>query len=226
MTAAVAEADNYTQWILEELSAFIGKRALEVGAGYGNLKKFIRNAETYVSVDISEEAIARAREKDPDGAYVVADISEDSLSQRLSGQTFDSVICLNVLEHIENDAATVARLAALLAPGGTLLLLAPAFEMLYNDLDRLAGHHRRYNARGARILAEAAGLTVLKLDYFNPVGGSGWLVNSLFTHNDLNSKTMNQQVRLFDRYLVPISKALNPLTRKFFGQSLIMVGQK
>jgi hypothetical protein len=114
----------------------------------------------------------------------------------------------------------------LLVPGGRLLLLVPACPALYGDLDRLAGHHRRYRRRDLARLAAALPCRVRLLEHFNPLGGLGWWLNRFRRHRDLDSRGVNRQIVLFDRFLVPLSRALDPLTRNIFGQSLICVLEK
>jgi hypothetical protein len=97
---------------------------------------------------------------------------------------------------------------------------------LYNDLDRLAGHCRRYTtARLRRILTDQP-VEIVKLRYMNPIGGIGWWLNSFTRPGSLDSRSVNAQIRLFDRYAVPISRALDPLFRSFFGQSAICVARR
>src|SRR5262249_48336529 len=139
---------------------------------------------------------------------------------------FKSIVCLNVLEHIEDHGRAVRNLARALNPGGHLLVIVPALPALYNDLDRLAGHHRRYRRHEVGELLSDAGLKPERVDYFNPIGGLGWWANRLQRHRSLNDTMVNTQITLFDRWLVPVSRGINPLTKHFFGQSVFAVGSK
>jgi hypothetical protein len=130
------------------------------------------------------------------------------------------------LEHVDEDRAALRNLAGMLAPGGHLLVFVPAFAALYNDLDRLAGHRRRYSKKQMAERIAGAGLAPLVLRYFNPVGGLGWLANRGLRHDSLDAASVNRQIVLFDRYVLPLSRLLDPLTRRWFGQSLIVVARK
>src|SRR3974390_343011 len=145
---------------------------------------------------------------------------------RLPTSGFRAIVCLNVLAHIQDHGQAVKNLAQTLVRDGHLLVIVPALPMLYNDLDRLAGHHRRYRRNEFRELMVQAGLEPVRADYFNPVGGLGWWANRLMRHGSLNDTAVNSQISLFDRWLVPISRGLDPVTRSVFGQSVLAIGRK
>jgi SAM-dependent methyltransferase len=138
----------------------------------------------------------------------------------------DAVFNINVLEHIEDDAHAIANLVDVLKLGGHLLISVPAHMLLYNDLDRLAGHFRLYTTRRLLELLSNQPVEIVRLNYFNPIGGLGWLANRLKRHNSLNDSAVNGQIVLFDKYVVPLSRALDPLSRNFFGQSVICIARR
>ncbi len=226
MTSSIEKADNYTRWVLSVFRKHIRGSMLEVGAGYANYGRHIAGVNRLVSIDVDQKIIDMARSRDPEGNYLVADLAAPDFASMMSGELFDTVMCFNVLEHIGNDAAALKNIESVLREGGRVLLFLPAFDALYNDLDRLAGHYRRYTMKTARALFDGTGLAILEQAYFNPVGGLGWWVNRYRRHDDIDSREVNAQVVFFDRYVLPFSRALNPVTRGFFGQSLIMVGEK
>jgi hypothetical protein len=90
----------------------------------------------------------------------------------------------------------------------------------------LAGHFRRYTTRRLRELLSNQPVEIVRLNYFNPIGGLGWLANRLKRHNSLNDSAVNGQIVLFDKYVVPLSRALDPLSRNFFGQSVICIARR
>jgi hypothetical protein len=158
-------------------------------------------------------------------AFEAVDITSAEFCRRFS-QRFASIVCSNVIEHIQTDNVAVQNLAGALSSQGHLLIVVPAFESLTNDLDRLAGHLRRYRVRDLQRLFALAGLQPVRIDYFNPIGGLGWWVNRMLPHKSLNADAVNKQIRVFDRYVVPLSRLIDPLTKRFFGQSVIAVGRK
>ena len=132
------------------------------------------------------------------------------------------MLCVNVLEHIEQDELAVRSLFGTLAPGGHLLLLMPAFPALYSELDRMAGHLRRYTLADVPRLLPRNGV-VVRQRYFNAVGGLGWWVNKGLRHSSLNSAGVNGQIVIFDRFVVPVARAVDWIAHPLFGQSMLCV---
>ena len=224
-SAAIEGADNYTRWILSGFRPYFGRSVLEVGLGHGGYRQFLPPTLAYIGLDIDPESVARARAHNPTDAYLVADATDPELRARLASREIDTVLCVNVLEHIERDQRAVESLLATLVPGGYLLLLVPAFPALYSDLDRMAGHVRRYTLADVPRLVRSQGVVVRK-HYFNAVGGFGWWVNKALRHSSLNSAAVNGQIRFFDRFVVPFARVVDHVTRRFFGQSMICVIRK
>lgn len=218
-SAAVAEATDYTAWVLDLFETSIRGAVLEIGVAHGGYAERLAGAPGYCGVDIDGGAVDTAKARFPAARFAVADIADHDTMTAL-GSEFDTVLCLNVLEHVARDRDAVANMLARLRPGGRLCLFVPAHQTLYNDMDRLAGHERRYTA--ALLRERVAGLpgSVVRADYVNPIGGLGWFLNRGVKHDDLNGRLADKQIRFFMRYLMPLSKALTPLTRGVFGQSL------
>lgn len=224
MTSSIERADNYVRWLVAAFRPYIGSRLLEIGTGLGNLRRHLPPLERFVSVDIDPAALERARARDPEGEYVLADAQGADFAEQAGGG-FDTVFCANVLEHLDDERRAAANFAGALAPGGRLLLLVPALGALYNDLDRLAGHRRRYTKESVREIL-CADFETEMLEYFNPVGGLGWWMNRFMRHGDIDSSGVNFQVVFFDRVALPVSRMLNPLAKSFFGQSVICAARK
>jgi SAM-dependent methyltransferase len=225
-SSAMADAKNYISWILSSFSGYLAPTVLEIGVGHGSYAGVLRGHGDYVGVDIDPASVDEARQRFPDLEFRVSDITSPELVALASERKVKTIVCLNVIEHIEDDAKAVTNLARALQPGGHLLIIVPALELLFNDLDRLAGHHRRYSRDQMRSLLEEAGLDAVRCDYFNSIGGLGWLANRALRHGSLNDKAVNSQISLFDKWLVPLSRLADPATRKIFGQSVIAVGRK
>jgi SAM-dependent methyltransferase len=223
---AIADARNYTAWVLTEFAPYLGGKVLEIGVGPASYYEAIAARADYIGVDIDPHAIAAASHRYPAGRFRTADITDPQFVDQFAAERPDAILCCNVLEHILDDSRAVRHLAAVLRPAGRLLVFVPAVPLLFNDLDRLAGHERRYGRKALRAALSAPGLDVEHLSYFNPIGGIGWLVNRLRRHRSLDAHAIERQIVLFDRYLIPMSRALNPLTRHVFGQSLVAVAKK
>ncbi|MEW5947089.1 MAG: class I SAM-dependent methyltransferase [bacterium] len=223
MSSGMEGADNYVRWIVDVFRPYFGENVLEIGTGFGNFRRHLPCRGRFVSVDIVPETIESARSADREGVYVLADVSCGGFGEKLAGELFDTVLCVNVLEHVEDEAKALGNMFEVLAPGGRLLLLVPAFGALYSEMDSLAGHFRRYTKGEVGRLLERFPCGIVKLEYFNPVGGAGWWLNRFARHADLDGALINRQIRFFDRVLVPVSRAVNPVTRGFFGQSVVCV---
>jgi SAM-dependent methyltransferase len=221
-SSAIETAHNYTRWILGSFEPYYGRRVLEVGLGHGGYRQLLPAGIDYVGLDIDPDSVARARARSPGSEYFQADITDPDLPGRLKPRQIDTILCVNVLEHIERDEAAVANLLSILSPGGHLLILVPAFQSLYSDLDRMAGHVRRYRLRDVPRLVGGRG-TVLRAHYFNAVGGLGWWLNKAVGHESLDSGAVNRQIQVFDRLVVPLARMIDRAARRIFGQSLIFV---
>lgn len=229
MSSGLVHAKNYHRWNYDWIAPYVQGRVLDVGGGTGNHLAFLHDLDV-LSIDLSDECVRELRARhsaSPRWFFQVGDIADPAIVDRLGAQIFDTVLSCNVFEHIENDDLAFAHSATLLKPGGRLVLLLPAHKWLFGSMDRLAGHYRRYAVEDARRKLAAVGLQPIALRYVNLVGAIGWFVNSrLIPHDDLSSTAVNEQIRAFDRYFVPILKRLEGSRKMPFGQSLLCVGRK
>jgi len=225
-SAAIAGAQNYMRWLVDRFRPYLHGQILEIGIGHGHYCKLLADCGNYTGVDLDVDSIADARAAFPDCTFTVCDILDRAQLRTVVADGADAIVSINVLEHIENDRGAIANLVDALKPGGHLLLSVPALMMLYNDLDRLAGHCRRYSTAGLQDILAEQPVDIVRLCYFNPVGGLGWWANSLKRHQSLNDDAVNGQIRFFDQYVVPVSRALDPLFRPFFGQSVTCIARR
>lgn len=135
---------NYNKWIVDLLRPFIGKNILEVGCGIGNLSRHLKNLGKLSCLDKSEYFLQHMKIDYPELNFYHLDIS-DTKVRSLKGEKFDTIICVNVLEHIEDDEMALFNMYHILNQDGRLLLLIPAMPALYNILDARLGHFRRYD---------------------------------------------------------------------------------
>lgn len=225
-SSAIATAHRYSDWILSPFKPHLHGDIVEVGIGHGSYYGAIRPYGTYWGIDIDARSIKSARERYPDGNFAICDICVPGFIEEMLPQKADAIVSVNVLEHIDDDAAAIRNLVDALKPGGRLMIIVPAMPFLYNDLDRLAGHFRRYGIADLERLLRPAPVAVETLCYFNPIGAVGWWANSFRRHESLNSDLVNGQIKFFDKFVLPVSRALDPLTRRFFGQSLICIARR
>jgi 2-polyprenyl-3-methyl-5-hydroxy-6-metoxy-1,4-benzoquinol methylase len=202
-------AGAYNDWLFERALPHLGRRVLDAGAGIGTFTELAANGRDVVAVEPDPEQLAILRERVAGQANV--QVVEGTIED-VSG-TFDSILCLNVLEHIPDDRGTLRRFHELLVPGGSLLLLVPAHPALYGGIDRAVDHQRRYTkARLSECLREA-GFTVAELRLVNPLGALGWFVSSRVLKRE---QIPAGPLRIYDK-LVP---ALRMLDRADVGVGL------
>ncbi|MCM8794452.1 MAG: class I SAM-dependent methyltransferase [Candidatus Omnitrophica bacterium] len=217
-------AVHYYQWIYRTVKPFLGARVLEVGCGGGHFTRLLLDRERVVSTDISkiyvEEVAGRHKNLENFSAFVF-DILDPSLLS-LSSEQFDTVVCLNVLEHIEDDATALSHIGSVLAPGGRLILLVPALKWLYGEMDRADRHFRRYTKKELSCKLSDASFTLEKMLYFNFLGTFGWFLNGRILKRKLLPEN---QLGAFDR-LVPFLAAVESVVPIPFGQSLIAIARR
>ncbi len=222
---ALAGLDNYNKWIYGNISPFLGNNLLEIGCGTGNITDYmIRPGRKITGIDISGEFASTARKKyinNPDVSIITGDALNPSCS--LAPDSFDTVVLLNVLEHIKEDFAALACIYNMLLPGGRAVILVPAMNFAFGGLDKELGHFKRYEKAGMKVLFKAAGFITEKLFYMNMPGVLGWAVNSRI----LGKKFIPEgQAGFVNKFLVPVIKPLEKIFPPLFGQSLIAVAVK
>jgi SAM-dependent methyltransferase len=222
---ALNDAYNRFLWRgLNRLSPVAG-RVLEVGCGIGNLTRRIL-AEPGVTavhaIDCDPAYIERLQASIPDprltaSASSIEEFQPGALEAAAEG-SYDAVVSSNVLEHIADDAAALRRFARLLRPGGTALILVPAHEWLYCDLDRNLSHHRRYSRRRLEALGAASGLELIRARHFNPLGVLGWWLNGKLLGRGMLPAG---QLRAYARLAIPLSALLDRWNPFPLGISLL-----
>jgi len=211
---------RYNRWMFERLRPWIGRSVLEIGSGIGNLSAFLADRERLVLTDTREEYLTRLRARFRGRPNIsVARLYLPDDDRAVAGQRFDTIICLNVLEHIDDDISALDAIRRLLAPAGRLVLLVPALPALYGTIDRALGHHRRYKRAGLADLLKATGFRPAHIEYFNIAGIPGWWFAGRILRRD---QIPSGSLKLYDR-LVPLFRLERFLPWRV-GQSLIAIG--
>lgn len=223
---ALAGAKNYYRWILSYFGPHLGKRVIEVGAGIGSLSEFLLHSAHVSELVLVEPAdnlfpLLQRRFSRNSRVQLVHGYLK-SLSSTTYGSA-DSVVLVNVLEHIEDDEVCLQAAHQLLAPQGTILLFVPALPRLYGTLDRIFGHFRRYTKSLLTQKLQQAGFCLVSLRYFNFPGVITWfLAGKVLRRSTLRPR----DVRLYDQWGVPWISRLERRWEPPIGQSLIAIARK
>ncbi len=218
-------AKRYFLWQSQMAESELGRRVLEVGCGLGNFSDHLRGRELVVGIDIDESCVRRWRERFADREQYIGLVlnAENPEFHELRHHKIDSIACLNVLEHIEQDEMVLRNMYSILPKGGRVVLIVPAFEALYGKIDARLGHYRRYTRKSLGRTAEAAGFRTRSLRFMNTVGFFGWWVNAKISQR---SEQSEKQIALFDSRIVPVISRLEKWIAPPFGQSIVATLEK
>jgi len=222
----ISRMPGFNRWMFDVIEKHLGERVLEVGCGIGNLTRLVAPSRHVFVLDIKHEYVDRVLGyREEIGALslggAVGDIC-NPLSQEAVDFKPDTVVCLNVLEHVKDDLDALRNILEPLQPGGSLVLLVPAFQSLHGTLDEALSHYRRYSRREIVDLARQAGAEVEKMFYLNLFGIPGWWLNGKI----LKRKLLPRRMLDLYQFLVPIFRFIEKVTGPPVGLSLIAVIRK
>jgi SAM-dependent methyltransferase len=221
---ALAEAENYYRWVIRQFAPFMGKRVIEVGAGIGTFARTLLNhvpVSELVLVEPSDNLLPLLQRRFAQDTRVA--IIHGYFQPVVTPAAADSIVLVNVLEHIAEDQAFLDDAHAALIPGGTLLLLVPALPQIYGSLDQAFGHYRRYTKPSLASKLQDAGFGIIRLAYVNLLGIAGWFLTSRV----LRRTTLKPRyVRWYDRWVIPWLSRLEGRWEPPCGQSLIVIARK
>jgi 2-polyprenyl-3-methyl-5-hydroxy-6-metoxy-1,4-benzoquinol methylase len=220
----LAELDRYNHWIYEHISHALGRRVIEVGAGTGNITQFlcaegreVMATDVVPSYRIELEQLFAGRPNVRVGKFDLTMKAPDEFV----ADPYDSIVCLNVLEHIEDDLFALAQMRDALSAEGNLALLVPAHRFLYGAFDRAVGHFRRYEKRELADKLKKTGFAVREMKFFSLAATLPWLINGRLLKRDYIPAGQANLANL----LVPLLK-LERLIGPPCGLSLIVIAQK
>jgi SAM-dependent methyltransferase len=218
------EAQNYYRSILKYFRPYVGARVIEVGAGIGTFSSFLLGLMNVRELTTLEPAanlfpLLNRRFSGESRVRCVNGYLHDYLP---CGE-IDTVVSINVLEHVANDGGFLRSAQRLLAPGGTILLFTPALPALYGSLDRQFGHYRRYTKFGLANSLQSAGFSLESLRYFDLPGVLGWF---LATRVLKKSTLRSSDVRHYDRFVFSWSSKIEHWWEPPIGKNLLAIGRK
>ncbi|MBV9762178.1 MAG: class I SAM-dependent methyltransferase [Acidobacteriaceae bacterium] len=209
MLAAMEHAPRFNSWMAATLKPFLGDRVLEIGAGIGNLTRLLcANQTLYVVSDVDPVHLAQLRNEmrsRSNVSVIACDLENTTDFLQFQGR-MDTAICINVLEHIQDDLRGLRNLRTALALGGRAIVLVPQGESVYGTMDETLGHYRRYSKAELEARMREAGFRAEGILEFNRITYPGWFLNGRILRRRSVSRV---QLWLFD-LLVPLWRRIDP----------------
>lgn len=218
-------ARPYFQWQYDQFSDFLGRKVADVGCGLGNFVPFLLDRDLYLGLEPDPELVREFGNIHKSSNVRLAscgDITDPASVNELKQNQIDSVICVNVIEHIEADLRAFTHMVEGVSQGGSVCILVPAMQILYGTLDKLDGHYRRYSRSDLLRLTDGLPVQVVRLYYLNFVGAFGWFLKGRIlkqsAQSDSNYSAMNR--------ILPVISKLENWVKPPIGLSLVLILRK
>lgn len=217
---------RYNQWIYSLLEPYLTGVVLDIGSGLGNIASLfvLPQVEEVILSDCDENLLAKLRQRSfslRKYRVVVLDITQDEAVTQFKEERVDTIICVNVLEHIEVDIDALRRMRDMLKPGGRVVILVPALPCLYGTLDACVGHQRRYTQETLKTKMQSSGFNIEDWRYMNIFGVLTWfLAGRVLKQKKFSEKKCYQLDKI-----VPLLRRVERGFHLPWGQSLMMVGR-
>ena len=220
-----AAVKNWKSYWSSQVRPFLHGDVLEVGAGLGANTPYLQSRRNWtLGLPRTRFTTCRStcsqRKPSPAGASECEVLC--GTLQTVKGRQFDTIVYIDVLEHIENDCKELETAARLLRPGGRIIVLAPAHQRLFTPFDAAIGHFRRYDRKMLRSISPA-GVRLEKLWYLDSAGLLLSGANRLFLKQSMPTK---EQLRVWDTFVIPVSRVLDQLTFGRLGKSIVAVWRR
>ena len=215
------KAANWKAYWSGRIARYVQGDVLEVGAGIGANTGLFRSHSFRTWTCLEPDAALAARiELPPDGRHRSKIGTTAALDAK---DLYDSILYIDVLEHIEHDAGELNRAACHLRPGGHVIVLSPAWPFLFSPFDAAIGHYRRYTRASLRAAARESGLTETALFYLDCAGMLASAANRMLLRSAMPAL---DQILLWDRRLVPVSRRVDRLFGEHIGKTIVGVWEK
>jgi SAM-dependent methyltransferase len=229
-----ASLDRYRQWQFDLIAPYLGEQVLEIGAGHGRFAAAARarrgSFERYLALEPGEHFFRGLERLQATAPWLeVRNTVVDALPESYN-RAFDTVFAIHVMEHIEDDAAFLRCCLEKVTDRGYVVMLVPALNALYSELDRKIGHFRRYDKRMIRALARRSGAQVAACRYDNVLGIVGWWwlckVRGIDYHTESNKQALVGSFDFFSRYVLPLTASIERVLPPPVGLNLTAVFQR
>jgi len=222
---AITDADRFNRWMYDTIKPFCTGKILEVGSGIGNISSFfIEDKEDITLSDVRQNYVDILDQQFPNQKVFLLDLVLPDFEKKYEGYlgAFDTVYALNVIEHIEDHQQAMRNIHKLLRPGGNVVILVPAFQQLYNRIDKELYHFRRYTRKTLLEIFDGSQYEIKHSRYFNFTGIFAWFIGGkIFKDSTIKKGKMS----LYNA-LVPIFKIVDLPLRQLAGLSVVAIGEK
>jgi SAM-dependent methyltransferase len=218
---SMGDIDKYANWQYALIAPYISGNVLEIGGGVGTFTERIIKHPDICSLTVTEtnnNNMLELRKRFGSSIKFLSDDLESDLPAGFTG-AFDTVVSVNVMEHINDDLEFFSNCCKCIKKGGVLIHLVPAKKFLYGTIDGALNHYRRYEPNDLKYMAEQNDLKILKLKYMNMLGALGWFYQGKISRHAVHKK---EHLELFNRF-VPFVRKLEDACPIPFGLSLVFI---
>lgn len=213
-------ANYYNKWSYDQFSKYLNGEILEIGCGIGSFTSSLLNKGNVIAIDIDQNLIKQARQQNNQAKIGYGDIEKEEYF--FGKKQFDTVVCINVLEHIKNDETALNNIFKLLKKDGNLILLVPIHQFLYGEIDKNIGHFRRYDPAGLVDKIKRLGLNIILAKKLNLLGAVGWF----FAGRIFKDKHIEPgKIQIFN-ILAPLFLFLEKFIEPPLGTSVLIIAKK
>ena len=216
------QADWYNKWTMNKIKSFLTGKILEIGCGIGNFTKTLLEFGQVYGIDIREDYVNETKKiLKTNGAKIgLGDIEKGGYF--FKDEKFDSIVCINVLEHVKDDTRALGNIYNLLKKSGLLILIIPAYPFLYGEIDKAIGHFRRYTKEDISLKLEEGGFYIQKFRTLNFIGAIGWFISGRI----LKNKIVDHSKIKFFNLLAPFFLKIEDMIEPVFGTSFLIIARK
>lgn len=216
---------NWKKYFSQIIKKYIKNKVLEVGPGIGASTLLLNDNSTPEWFLLEpDEHMANELEKKISGKQLPSNckLVKGTLTQLPAGIKFETILYIDVLEHIKEDNYELKKASEFLSEEGYLVVLAPAFQFLYSNFDKVIGHYRRYTANQLKKITPST-MKLDKIQYFDSTGFFASLSNRLFLKQ---SYPTSKQIAFWDKWMIPISKVTDEIVMHSFGKTILAIWKK
>lgn len=218
---SMSQARLYNKWTFKKLDQYLKGEILEVGCGIGNFTLDLSKYGRITAIDIDQDLIEKlTKKRNPKIDTGYGDIEKGKYF--FKEKKFDSVVCINVLEHIQDDTNALNNIFKLLEKEGHLILLVPIYNFLYGEIDKSIGHFRRYNPKALVKKMQEIGYIIISQKILNFAGAIGWFISGRILKN---KQITENKIKLFN-LLVPILLGLENFLEPPLGTSILIIAKR